>query len=225
VVAQQERRVLNTKLTDIQQQLRQLREEMERLSRHDSRYLQLFTDEHNTLKQEINLVTQYKVKEEEERELFFSLSASLRNAQEKERARIERIKYLQLGLSVLCTSLGILSAFVYNYFRNNSILEILNYDKEQFERIHANMSEIVKRQKGLATGLNHHLDNLNKSFEQNQNQHVQQQPPLPTPPIVNVTPETSPEIKQSDQPDFFYLHPYVLSAMFLFGFILFSANK
>jgi hypothetical protein len=213
------------KLSDMQQKLRNLREEMERLNRHDSRYLQLFTDEHNTLKDELKLVNEYKLKESEERELFYYLSTSLRNAQEKERARVERIKYLQLGLSVLCTSLGILSAFLYNYFRNANILEILNYDKEQFANVQSSMAEIMRKQDHLASGLNQNFESLGKKIQaqppvrQQTVQTVQQSEPVKT------EEQTPVKVENRDKDDFFYLHPYVLSAFFLFGFILFSANK
>ena len=105
----------------MQQKLRNLRDEMDRLSRSDTRYLQLFTEEHNLLKEEVTLVNEYKLKENEERDLFFYLSSSLRDSQEKERARVERIKYLQLGLSIICTTLGIISAYLLNYFLNANI--------------------------------------------------------------------------------------------------------
>ena len=48
----------------------------------------------------------YVIKENEERDLFFSLSTCLRDSQEKERSRLERTKYLQFGLSIACTTLG-----------------------------------------------------------------------------------------------------------------------
>lgn len=91
----------------------------------------------------------YKVKENEERDLFFSLSASLRDSQEKERARAERLKYLQFGLSIACTTLGILSAFIYSYLRSSSINEILRHEKEQFSSVKEIINNIVARQEQL----------------------------------------------------------------------------
>jgi hypothetical protein len=210
----------------MQQKLRNLREEMDRLNRHDSRYLQLFTDEHNTLKDELRLVNEYKLKESEERELFYYLSTSLRNAQEKERARVERIKYLQLGLSVLCTSLGILSAFLYNYFRNANILEILNYDKEQFKKVHESTAEILKKQENLVVVLNQNMANFSQKIQTINTQAIA--PIAPIEPVPSLPHEKSEEqalIVENHDQDLFYLHPYVLSAFFLLGFILISANK
>ena len=130
----------------------------------DSRYLQLFTEEHALLKNESNLMNDYKVKENEERDLFFSLSASLRDSQEKERARAERLKYLQFGLSIACTTLGIFSAFIYNYMKSSSINEILRHEKEQFGSVKEIISSIVAKQEQLELSIakNHAIlkDNL-----------------------------------------------------------------
>ena len=132
VAAQNKRRQLNVALVDVQHELRSLRDEMDRLSRTDSRYLQLFTSEHAILKREAQLVADYKQHEEEERAMFFMLSVALRDSQEKERARVERTKYLQLGLSLACTVLGIASSYLVSYFRNSQIRDVLKYDTEQF---------------------------------------------------------------------------------------------
>lgn len=146
VAVQKERRLLNTELLGIQGRVRDLRDEMERLSRTDSRFLKLFTEEHSILKRETTLVNEYKQKEDEERNSFFMLSASLRDSQEKERARVERTKYLQLGLSIACTSLGIVSAFLLSYFRSSSIKEILRYEEKQFESMSILMKDINGKQ-------------------------------------------------------------------------------
>ena len=127
---------------------------MDRLSRTDSQFLKLFNEEHEILKREKLLVDDYKAREDEERDLFFFLSASLRDSQEKERARVEKTKYLQLGLSIACTSLGIISAFLLSYFRNSSINEILKYEKEQFASTGDLMNQILERQNEVHLALN-----------------------------------------------------------------------
>lgn len=148
------RRDLNAELQGNQARLRKLRDEMDRLNRTDSQFLKLFTEEHEILKREKLLVDDYKLREDEERDLFFYLSASLRDSQEKERARVEKMKYLQLGLSIACTSLGIISAFLLSYFRNSSISEILKYEKEQFANTSELMNQIIERQNEVHVALN-----------------------------------------------------------------------
>ena len=119
---------------------------MEGLSRTDSRYLKLFTEEHSILKADSQLMNDYKLKESEERDLFFFLSAALRDSQEKERTRIERIKYLSYGLSIICTALGIISAYLVNYFRNTHINEILSYNKVQFKSTQDSLESLKNSQ-------------------------------------------------------------------------------
>lgn len=202
----------------MQQKLRNLRDEMDRLSRSDSRFLQLFTEEHNLLKEEVTLINEYKLKENEERDLFFYLSSSLRDSQEKERARVERIKYLQLGLSIICTTLGIISAYLLNYFRNANIREILNYDKQEF----SSTQSMIKDLKEKHEELDHKLDNEFKHLK-----HIIKQIESEAKTIEsNVKPEN---IETSQQPKThsfkeYYVNPYVLSAAALVGFIFFT-NK
>jgi hypothetical protein len=209
---------------------------MERLSRTDSRYLQLFTDEHNALKEELQLVNECKIKESTERELFFYLSTSLRNSQEKERARVERIKYLQLGLSILCTTLGILSAYALNYYRNSNIREILEYDKEQFENVNNLISEIKSRQSNFENNLGKSLSDLDQKIQlqaltiltntMNEPTRIEYIQPTPLPPILSPSNDHA-SASSPEYSDDIYLkiHPYLLSAIALFGYILFINNK
>lgn len=146
---------------------------MDRLSRTDSRFLQLFTEEHEILKREQTLMNDYKFKEDEERDLFFFLSAALRDSQEKERARVERTKYLQLGLSIACTSLGIISAFLLSYFRSSSIREILAYEKSQFANTNDLMNSILVQQSQMQTILNENIATQNVALTESLNKSLQ----------------------------------------------------
>lgn len=194
---------------------------MERFNRTDSRYLQLFTEEHNTLKAEVQLVNEYKLKESEERELFFFLSAALRNAQEKERARVERIKYLQLGLSVLCTSLGILSAYLFNYFRNANIREILEFERAQFGILNEKISQLDLNQKNVITNLNQ-IEGSSVSAAKSIDKLISDVQSIDKSP--KHLSDNQAEIINKEPESYFYLNPYVLSGLFLVSFIFFT-NK
>lgn len=174
---------------------------MDRLNRTDSQFLKLFTEEHEILKREKLLVDDYKLREDEERDLFFYLSASLRDSQEKERARVEKMKYLQLGLSIACTSLGIISAFLLSYFRNSSISEILKYEKEQFANTSELMNQIIERQNEVHVALNQSTtaqnalhDILKGSITQSILRDMMKPPPQQTPPPVETYRPTRQEI-------------------------------
>ena len=137
---------------------------MDRLNRTDSSFLKLFTQEHEFLNQEKIAQNNYKLKESEERDLFFRFSALLRESQEKERARAERIKYLQLFLSVSCTFLGLLSAFLISFLRRTEIKEILNYEKESFSSISIKLDSFDRDQRELNSDFKKYLtsNNLNE---------------------------------------------------------------
>ena len=204
---------------------------MDRLSRTDSRYLQLFTEEHNVLKSEMNLINDYKSKENQERELFYYLSTSLRDSQEKERARVERIKYLQLSLSIICTVLGIISAYLLNYFRNSNIREILHYNKEQFEVTHNLLNDLISKSNDFNSKTNQELDAYIKEAkslllaknEENLNKNLNQKPIVVEKPIEKPTKQTSNLSQTQIQP--ISLHPYILSAAVVIGYIFYISNK
>ena len=122
---------------------------MDRLNRTDSSYLKLFTQEHELLNNEKISQHNYKIQESEERDLFFRFSALLRESQEKERARAERIKYLQLFLSVACTFLGLLSALLISFLRRTEIKEILEYERDSYTSLADKFESFNKNQKDL----------------------------------------------------------------------------
>ena len=120
---------------------------MDRLNRTETQYLKLFTQEHECLIEEKSLLHDYSVKEEEERELFYRLSTLLREAQEKERARAERIKYLQFALSLACTFLGLCSAFLISFLRRSELKDILNHEKNSFDNLAIKINEFDNEQR------------------------------------------------------------------------------
>lgn len=74
-------------------QLAELRSHLDRTPRHDEKYLALATDEHNIIREEKRLKGVYDQVESLERDQFVELSAAVRDAHERERARAERTKY------------------------------------------------------------------------------------------------------------------------------------
>jgi hypothetical protein len=162
--AQENRRNLNAKLLDIQIKLKNLRDQMDRISRTDSSYLKLFTSEHETLNEEKLLLNDYKLKEASERDLFFKLSASLRESQEKERTRAESLKYFQLALSLACTFLGLISALLFSFLRKAEIHEILDYEKHSYEKLINKLDGLEYNHQDLGKALREHMSrNVGKS--------------------------------------------------------------
>ena len=89
--------------------------EMEKLSRTDDKYLELFQKEHQLIKKEKLLQIQLKLHEDEERQFLSLFQLALRQSQEKEKMRVERTKYWSVIGSVLGALLGIIGNF-FNYF-------------------------------------------------------------------------------------------------------------
>ncbi|CAF0966819.1 unnamed protein product [Didymodactylos carnosus] len=119
--AQNIRRSHMKELHEIQEKLKTLRLNMEKLPRSDDRYLQLFTEEHDGVKIEKRLLDKLLSAEQNERQLFSIMQLSLRDNQEKERLRTERTKYWSVIGSVIGALCGIIGATITNYYRLNEL--------------------------------------------------------------------------------------------------------
>jgi hypothetical protein len=190
---------------------------MNQLSRTDRKYLELFTQEHEILNSEQDIMKQYKEKENEERDLFFFLSAALRDSQEKERARVERIKYLQLGLSIACTVLGVISAYLINYFRNTHVKEILKYEKIQFKNTQDKLDNLMLFCEGNQTKLEEKINKISVRFDSPSNLKPSEQEvkPSSTEPVINVD-------NKKISYNLISVNPYILSLVSVIGFIILS---
>lgn len=81
---------------------------MEKISRSDDAYLELFKNEHDLVKKEKTAQLELKNQDDIERELFSSLQIALRESQEKEKMRIERTKYWSIIGSIIGALAGII---------------------------------------------------------------------------------------------------------------------
>lgn len=84
---------IKKELDFVHNQLAEIRSRLDRTPRHDEKYLALATDEHSILREEKRLKSVYDQVESLERDQFVQLSAAVRDAHERERARAERTKY------------------------------------------------------------------------------------------------------------------------------------
>jgi hypothetical protein len=81
---------------------------MEKLTRSDDAYLELFKDEHELVKKEKSLQLDLHKEDEMKRKLFSSLQVALRESQEKEKIRVERTKYWSIIGSVVGALAGMI---------------------------------------------------------------------------------------------------------------------
>ncbi len=114
----------------MQQRLRALGAELEKVHRGDERYLTLLTQEHNIIKEEKQLNDEISFAEEEERVKFSALSSAVRESHEKERARTERTKYWSIIGSIIGAIIGILGTSINNYLRMREIRGIVSESAE-----------------------------------------------------------------------------------------------
>merc|ERR1719481_624693 len=126
-VVESEKRFINTQelrresqanLTDIQKKIKDIHLELEKTHRGEDRYLVLVTQEHQVLKEELNLTEDFKSYEKAEREGFSLLSSTVRDSHEKERAQAEKTKYWSVIGSVIGTCIGIFGTTINNRYHS-----------------------------------------------------------------------------------------------------------
>ena len=86
-MCQTERRLYSDKLIKFQSELARIRFDMEKLSRSDDAYLDLFKQEHDFVKKEKLTQLELQKQDDIERQLFSSLQIALRESQEKEKSK------------------------------------------------------------------------------------------------------------------------------------------
>ena len=119
-----------SQLNEVQNQLRALSAELEKVHRGEERYLALLTQEHTIIKDETRLREQLSLCEKEERTKFASLSSAVRESHEKERARTERTKYWSIIGSAIGAVIGILGTSINNYLRMRELRGIVTESTE-----------------------------------------------------------------------------------------------
>jgi hypothetical protein len=120
ITSQTQRRTYADDLIRTQVNVSDLRVEMEKFSRSDDKYLELFQKEHQLIKKEKVIQHQLQQHEDEERELFSSFQLALRESQEKEKMRIERTKYWSVIGSILGALMGILGRLTISFHSSHS---------------------------------------------------------------------------------------------------------
>jgi len=140
---QEKRRESQNGLAEIQKNIKDIHIELDKTHRGDDKYLVLITQEHNVLKEENNLLEQFKFFEKAERESFAALSNSVRDSHEKERAQAEKTKYWSLLGSIIGTCVGVLGTTINNRMRMRELRQLVakNSTVEEVQIIGAELIE------------------------------------------------------------------------------------
>jgi len=122
---QDKRREAQASIAEVQKRIKDIHLEFEKTHRGEDKYLALVTQEHQVLKEERNLLEEFKFFEKAEREYFSALSNAVRDSHEKERAQAEKTKYWSVLGSILGTCLGIFGTTINNRMRMNELRRLV----------------------------------------------------------------------------------------------------
>merc|ERR1712013_516675 len=139
-------------ISDVQKRIKDIHLELEKTHRGEDRYLVLVTQEHQVLKEEKNLLDEFKFYEKGEREYFSNLSNAVRDSHEKERAQAEKTKYWSILGSILGTCIGIIGTTINNRMRMAELRRLVSQN--------SSVEEIQAIGDGLAKDFKAHQEDL-----------------------------------------------------------------
>ncbi len=149
ITVQEARREKQKQLLLVQNKLRSLSAELEKVSRGEERYLTLLTHEYSVIKEENLLNEEIRLIEQDERGKFAALSSVVRESHEKERARTERTKYWSVIGSIVGAIIGILGTSINNYLRMRELRGIVSGSAEgsiELRGLVTQLSDTMKNQ-------------------------------------------------------------------------------
>ncbi|KXJ71471.1 hypothetical protein RP20_CCG020469 [Aedes albopictus] len=133
-LVQERRRHILLELTLIRKQLQDIHVELQKAVRGEHRYVELIKEEFDVMAREKEKNQIFQIVDQEERELFSHLTASVKTSHEKERTQANNVKYWSIIGSCVGALLGIIATSINYYYRNT-----------QFEAIKKTTSDGVGR--------------------------------------------------------------------------------
>ena len=167
IETQEMRREAQKMISDVQKRIKDIHLELEKTHRGEDRYLVLVTQEHQVLKEEKNLLDEFKFYEKGEREYFSNLSNAVRDSHEKERAQAEKTKYWSILGSILGTCIGIIGTTINNRFtfsplnlKFNNVTRMRMAELRRLVSQNSSVEEIQAIGDGLAKDFKAHQEDL-----------------------------------------------------------------
>ncbi|KAJ6637485.1 Mitochondrial potassium channel [Pseudolycoriella hygida] len=117
--AQENRRILQSKLSDIKSQLETVHDEIMNTPRND-RYLELIKRDLQLRASDADITEKFKWAETFERELFTHLTNAVKLSHEKEQVYATTTKYWSVIASIIGTTLGVLATMLSYHYRNDN---------------------------------------------------------------------------------------------------------
>ncbi|XP_013785453.1 coiled-coil domain-containing protein 51-like isoform X2 [Limulus polyphemus] len=162
---QELRRDRQQQIQHIASRLKQIHAELDKTTRGEDRYLTLITQEHTIIKEEKNLIEEFKQLEKNEREYFSALSLAVRESHEKERAQAERTKYWSVIGSVCGAVIGILGTSINNWLRMKELRGLVQETAGHgdLQKLFSSLNDVLKTQYAQVTGF---IEDLKKILVQ-----------------------------------------------------------
>ena len=167
IETQEMRREAQKMISDVQKRIKDIHLELEKTHRGEDRYLVLVTQEHQVLKEEKNLLDEFKFYEKGEREYFSNLSNAVRDSHEKERAQAEKTKYWSILGSILGTCIGIIGTtinnrYIFTWLNNYMSFRMRMAELRRLVSQNSSVEEIQAIGDGLAKDFKAHQEDLAK---------------------------------------------------------------
>uniref|UniRef100_A0A2M4BUK1 Uncharacterized protein n=1 Tax=Anopheles marajoara TaxID=58244 RepID=A0A2M4BUK1_9DIPT len=129
-MVQERRRHVLLELTLVRKQLQDIHLELQKSVRGEHRYVELIKEEFEVLSREKEKNQIFQIIDQEERELFSHLTASVKTSHEKERMQANNVKYWSIIASGVGALLGIIATSINYYFRNTQFETIRKAGEE-----------------------------------------------------------------------------------------------
>lgn len=159
-----QRKMCQDQMDNLKSRLSTVRDKLESTARSSEIYLQLVTDEHKLLREQLTLEVQLSQLKDKEQETFDCMSKLLRQSHELERLRQERSKYWQI-ISITLSLAGSLVALIAQRVRNqNSTIKRLESLETNLLLFNDKLDSSHQQTDAFTTSVLDKLDDLEKAL-------------------------------------------------------------
>ena len=155
-----ERRALQQQIMQLHSKLKELHAALDKVQRGEERYLTLLTEEYEVLREEKRINAALTDAEQSERDTFATLSSSVRESHERERARAERTKYWSIIGSAIGATIGIIGTTVNNYRRTRELKSLVRDSASGGAELNRTVSELIRETQQQQESIKTMMSNL-----------------------------------------------------------------
>ena len=162
---QENRRNLMQNANLLNEELKEIYNELIQIKREDPKYVKLTILENKVLQKQIKVGNQLKFLEGEEKDYFTELAISIKEYQESQIIFTQRYKYLSILASALLAILSLISSIVYNNKKIQNIVHVINEAEHSIEsnfndKVEVIIETIELHEKKLALNYSHKVNEV-----------------------------------------------------------------